>query len=107
MGLLDTKLFFELIESLHELTFSSPESAAQSTVKSLFRWAQPLAVFVKIEYSGGIIMDSSEGDPAHLKMICDSYEQLRRLKARACRLDMDNAERTIVWAAGIKTLPGD
>jgi len=98
--------FYGLIESLHELTFSSPETLTGKTVNSLMNWAKPNAALARIEYSGGLISESAQGDPSHLKTINDAYNRLCQIDARSCRIDLEGAARTVIWAARIKSMPG-
>lgn len=69
-------------------------------------WAKPEAALARIEYSGGLISESAQGNPAHLKTINDAYNRLCQIDARSCRIDLEGAARTVIWAARIKSLPG-
>ncbi len=98
--------FYGLIESLHELTFATPENLTGKAVDSLMSWVKPYAALARIEYSGGVISESAKGNPAYLKAINESYSRLCRIDARSCRIDLDGEVRTVIWAARIKSIPG-
>lgn len=103
---MEYRLLYDLVESLHNLALSTPEKVAQLAADSLWAWAKPGSVLVRIEYSEAVMTESSRGDSAHLKLINDLYGQLKRIGGRSSRIDMNDEGGTIIWTAGIRSLPG-